>query len=84
MAMTPEDQLWFEQLDAMFMTPGWKNVVTYFQEQKDNLQEGIFNYSQEKSFFIAKGRAQILDQIVKFEEFCDTLKEAAKDFVPDA
>lgn len=79
--LTQRQQAYFEQMEALFAHPAWKLVIDSFKDSKEALQKGIFSYDTEKSFFIAKGRAQAYDQIIGFEEFTESLKQNILDGV---
>jgi hypothetical protein len=72
-------------MEALFAQPGWKILVDDFAGYKESLQNGIFGYDSEKSFFIAKGRAQAYDQLLSHEGFLESLKQQILDTEePDA
>lgn len=67
MGLTPEDQKFFDDLEELFSTPGWKSLVeeakrTIYHLQAEALEAGSF-----EEVCVKRGRAQQLAELVNME-----------------
>lgn len=70
MALTPEQQDYYDAMDEMFATRGWKMFVEeakalIYQAQADALEQGSWD-----AVNILRGKAIQLAEITNFEETC--------------
>lgn len=77
--MTPEQAEFFDKMEVMFGTPGWKTFVDDVKGFADALTGGAFNYSTFDAYNVDRGRWQAFQQIINYENMCDQLKARLQD-----
>lgn len=71
-------------MENLFAQPGWKTFiddVRGWQEAVDTQWRGV---SDARGLFIAQGRYHGFEQIIKFQQMCETLKAQAIDDAEDS
>lgn len=84
MDLTPEQVTYFNDMEQLFMSPGWKTFVEDMQLRRNDLLQAALRFSSHESFLVAKGRMQTFDTVTEFEKTIDGLKAAILDAEPDA
>ena len=65
--MDKDLQQYYEERFSMFSSKGWKDLVEDLNNMK-KVTSDINNYSDEKSFWLAKGELRILNWFLNLEE----------------
>lgn len=75
MALTPEQNEFYDQLSLLFVHPGWKTFVETFQGFKDALKDQAYTHKTMEAYHFARGRMDGFDQVLGFQAFMEGLKE---------
>lgn len=83
--MTPEQETYFNNMETLFSIPGWTTFIDDLKSNRQALHDSVLSVEDANMFFIAKGRMQVFDQVIGFENLVDTLKAqlAEEDYAPD-
>jgi hypothetical protein len=84
MDLTPDQAQYFDDMNEMFMTPGWKTFIEDMQLRRDDLIKASLRFASHESFLIAKGRMQTFDTVLEFEQMADSLKKSIEEADLDA
>ena len=79
--MTEEDKKFFEDARDLFLTTGWANFKAELEVAINQIH--VANCEDEKEFWKAKGRFEILSQLVGYENAV-AAAEASNEEVDDA
>ena len=79
--MTEEDKKFFEDARDLFLTTGWANFKAELEVAINQIH--VANCEDEKAFWMAKGRFEILSQLVGYENAV-AAAEASNEEVDDA
>jgi hypothetical protein len=79
--MTEEDKKFFEDARDLFLTTGWANFKAELEVAINQIH--VANCEDEKTFWMAKGRFEILSQLVGYENAV-AAAEASNEEVDDA
>ena len=79
--MTEEDKKFFEDARDLFLTTGWANFKAELEVAINQIH--VANCEDEKAFWMAKGRFEILSQLLGYENAV-TAAEASNEEVDDA
>jgi hypothetical protein len=66
--VTPEQQEYFEELQFMFASKGWKHFVGDFADFHKALKDSALDLSNAESFWRAKGRNDAFNQVLSYEQ----------------
>lgn len=83
MELTPEQVQYFDDMEQLFMSKGWKTFVEDMTIRRNDLVQASLRFSSHESFLIAKGRMQTFDTVTDFERTIDGLKAAILEADPD-
>ena len=83
MDLTPEQAQYFDDMEQLFMSRGWRTFVEDMGLRRDDLLKAALRFSSHESFLIAKGRMQTFDTVTEFEKTIDGLKAAVLEAEPD-
>jgi len=79
--MTEEDKKFFEDARDLFLTTGWANFKAELEVAINQIH--VANCEDEKEFWKAKGRFEILSQLIGYENAV-AAAEASNEEVDDA
>jgi hypothetical protein len=79
--MTEEDKKFFEDARDLFLTTGWANFKAELEVAINQIH--VANCEDEKAFWMAKGRFEILSQLLGYENAV-AAAEASNEEVDDA
>jgi|SaaInlStandDraft_1057018.scaffolds.fasta_scaffold66212_3 hypothetical protein len=79
--MTEEDKKFFEDARDLFLTTGWANFKAELEVAINQIH--VANCEDEKAFWMAKGRFDILSQLLGYENAV-AAAEASNEEVDDA
>ena len=79
--MTEEDKKFFEDARDLFLTTGWANFKAELEVAINQIH--VANCEDEKAFWMAKGRFEILSQLIGYENAV-AAAEASNEEVDDA
>lgn len=74
--MNEENRQWFEAMENLFATPGWKYLLLYITDCQSAISDQWRSVTPENLRF-AQGRYDGLDQIKTFENYIGVLKDTA-------
>ena len=83
MDLTPEQAQYFDDMEQLFMSKGWKTFIEDMGLRRDDLLKASLRFSSHESFLIAKGRMQTFDTVMEFEHTVDGIKNAILEADPD-
>jgi hypothetical protein len=79
--MTEDDKKFFEDARDLFLTTGWANFKAELEVAINQIH--VANCEDEKGFWMAKGRFEILSQLLGYENAV-AAAEASNEEVDDA
>ena len=79
--MTEDDKKFFEDARDLFLTTGWANFKAELEVAINQIH--VANCEDEKAFWMAKGRFEILSQLLGYENAV-AAAEASNEEVDDA
>ena len=74
--MNEENRQWFEAMENLFATPGWKYLLLYITDCQSAISDQWRSCKPEDLRFV-QGRFDGLDQIKTFENYIGVLKDTA-------
>lgn len=75
--MTPEQQKYFDDLEWLFVQPGWRTFMETFEGFKTSLADQAYSHNTMEAYYFAKGRMNCFDQVLGFPDLVEQLKIAA-------
>lgn len=77
--MTPEQSKYFDDMEWLFLQPGWKTFIDDLTANQEALRACVLNVENEKDLFRAQGRNDVFNQVIGFEDTIEQLKTSLKD-----
>lgn len=72
--ITEQQKTYFDAMEVLFATPGWKLHLDDLKGNMEALKNSILGLSTIEQFYIAKGRFQVLNELLSFEDFLTKTK----------
>lgn len=75
--MTPEQNRYFDELNLLFVQPGWLEFIKTFEDFKKALTSQAYSFKSMEDYFYAKGRMDCFNQILEFRSMIEESHKAA-------
>lgn len=72
--ITPVQKNYFDAMESLFATQGWRLHLDDLKGNMEALKNSILGLSTIEQFYIAKGRFQVLNELLSFEDFLNKTK----------
>lgn len=79
MALTPELEIYYDNLDEMFGTMGWRQLLEDASDEIRALQESALNAASYEEVMYMRGQADVLTRLISLRDMSEAIREQQAD-----
>jgi hypothetical protein len=84
MTLSMEQNEYFDMMDALFMSEGWRLFVDDIKGFQEALKSQVLGIKEPRDLFFAQGRNTVFDQILTYQDMIEGAKKSLQEEGTDA